>query len=1713
MPPEVTIWRQTVTLIKRNFIAKIRIKQATIQEVFMPIYFVVLLAVLKSFAYKPVALPAIPSSDIATTVISPPPTLRTIFTAPNFVEAQTFMKSLNDSGLLPSLSYEIFDSQAAMDTAYKNLTSVEQGTTVGILFQNSTIRQYALRFPFGRIGDSFVDLSQSNCRQGNGSDTFQCPANNYLFSGFAGLQMVIDTMIAKTIDPNFTSTTISARIMPKDATLSNTDAFLIIGPLYLVIAMGPFLTFLLVFVVYEKEKKIKEGMKMMGLSDLAYWFSWGTVYVASLFVMTLVMTLIGYFGNLFPLSNFFLVFLLFFIYGLSIEMLGFMLTPFFSKARTAGAVGGFISIIMSLVFLAIQLAGDFPEPAIWAVSLLSPTAFSFAMGKVFLFEVTGQGAHFYNIAEGPKPLYIGLVMMIVDIFLYFFLTLYLDSVVPGEYGQRKSPFFCFKPSYWSRSQRGLSRDRALSRRSTSGEPFEGYSQHDFEPVSPDQIGNEAISMSNIRKVFKKSAIFGQSSKSTVAVQRFSLDIYKGQIMALLGHNGAGKTTIFNILTGFVPATSGSASVYGYDVKNLDDMEEIRRMTGVCPQHDILLDFLSVKEHLEVFAGLKGYTGEEAVAEMERVINVVGLHDQRDTFAKKLSGGQKRKLSVGIAILGDPKILILDEPTAGMDPYSRRKLWDLLRSHREDRVTLLTTHFMDEADILADRKAILTCGKLRCVGSSLFLKNRFGCGYHLGVVSKSPEDATRIGSCVNTHIDDAQLQRSVGMEHVYTLPLNQVSKFSELFADFDKRQDELNIQSYGVSMTTLEEVFLKIGEDDDVDEEANGQTETYRTYDNGTKEKYASVGYSNPLAVPETNEDRDSVAINVTNSPPIFDPSQSEGSGESRSGSIILQMMRRTLLINLRNPGYIIFAILLPMVLEIVGTWLFTQQPSASDSGDPDLIDVTYANNLEAYKDKSVLYNGLTGTSKDNFVNNAQSGISFEESTMTDSVLLTDGFYPHSVGLQVSAFAASQAAYLVLYNTSFTRSLPSAINVFSNTLTSFLNGGNPTNIITYSKQWPQVGTQQGTFNGSIFGAAMMVAIAIVLSTSFAASNPVKEREEKIRAQLRVSGVKFINYWFAFLLSDYIIYFVMSLIFIICIVGFQVTGLNNGGAIAALILLLLGWGVACLLASYCGSFLFDRYETVSASWPGLVQLAAIIPYIIVSTLDQTNNREAANACNVVFCILSPYYVGFAGIYYCFVVYLRYLLQGKGTDIPASAYFDWSEPMLPFSILMAYVHIVLLSGILVIADIKKSGGELPGCGRSQVGSSEWVNVGNNDVDDAEDDDVTKERNKVEEISRNQHSDDGPVVLMEGLRKEFTKRTEKSFQSCRKPSDGEDDETVKVAVRNLSMTVYPGEVVGLLGPNGAGKTTALNVLIADVGATAGRVSVGGHSVTSTFSEAFKTMGYCPQSNPLWKPLTLREHLEIYATVRGVPKDKIPATVKNFMEALDIVEHEDKRVKALSGGTQRKLCFAISMLGNPQVVLLDEPSTGMDPKTKRFLWNTISSAFEGTNRGAILTTHYMEEADALCSRVGIMVLGQLRCIGSTQHLKDKFGQGYILEIKLDHQLQEGEEDGEGGEHIPPESDDLDIFVRGLFPSVEEPEKFGNRLTYKIKRDDVISLANVFSSMEEAKTRLGIEEYSFSQSTLEQVFLRFAKEQAVKDEEEQQRAEERKREQKLRKRK
>ncbi|ETO27626.1 hypothetical protein RFI_09505 [Reticulomyxa filosa] len=333
----------------------------------------------------------------------------------------------------------------------------------------------------------------------------------------------------------------------------------------------------------------------------------------------------------------------------------------------------------------------------------------------------------------------------------------------------------------------------------------------YEPVADDLTHQEpAISTRYLKKTFFDA--FGQAEVK--AVDGVSLDIYEGEVFCLLGHNGAGKTTMIGMLTGLLEITEGDAFICGHNVKT--QMRAIRKILGVCPQHDVLWPRLTCQEHLELFALLKGVPRARVREEAKKTLTAVGLEEKEHDFPSHMSGGQKRKLSLGIALIGGSKVMFLDEPTSGMDPESRRATWNLIEHEKKNRAIVLTTHFMDEADILGDRIAIMSTGDVRCCGSPLFLKQKFGVGYTF-VVSleagiKPAVIRPDIDAIVLRSVRGASLFSIAGGEIAYRLPFAEANSFPDMFEALDAQRKRLRITGYGVSVTTLEEVFMKIGTD-------------------------------------------------------------------------------------------------------------------------------------------------------------------------------------------------------------------------------------------------------------------------------------------------------------------------------------------------------------------------------------------------------------------------------------------------------------------------------------------------------------------------------------------------------------------------------------------------------------------------------------------------------------------------------------------------------------------------------------------------------------------------------------------------------------------------------------------------------------------------------------------------------------------------------------
>ena len=603
-----------------------------------------------------------------------------------------------------------------------------------------------------------------------------------------------------------------------------------LGLLFTVVFLWP-VTRLVKLMVEEKETRIKEGMRMMGLYDSTLWFSWLLTYTLIFILTSLLITVITS-GNVFEYSDKAYIFFFFLLAQMSFFSFCLLISALFSQSRVAATFGALIFLASFFPYYAV-FQDDVSTAQKTVACLSPPLCMGLGVTNIIQFEGAQTGVTRGNVSQKLNHLDYATVMgmLLLDFIGLILLALYVERVFPQQYGLPLPWYFPFQPSYWFPSLRrppDLASQLPANPTHAVIEPVR-FADDDSRP----ELG---VSIKQLRKEF----VVDRGAPPMVAVSNLSLDLYTGQILCLLGHNGAGqslrsqpislppsvalltltswvcvplcvtragKSTTLAMLSGLLPPTSGDALVFGQSILNA--MPSIRSTLGVCPQHNILFNLLTVREHLELYAAIKGVERSRVSEVVRDMIRQVGLEEKVNVRSHALSGGMQRKLSVAIALIGDSRIVFLDEPTSGMDPYSRRATWDLLKKTKAGRVIILCTHFMDEADLLGDRIAIMAQGTIQCVGSPLFLKSHYGVGYSMTLVKDANCDEDAVQSTIARYVPQAQLVNNVAGEMAFQLPTASSPAFADLFDTFDAHMTQWAIQSYGISITTLEQVFLKV----------------------------------------------------------------------------------------------------------------------------------------------------------------------------------------------------------------------------------------------------------------------------------------------------------------------------------------------------------------------------------------------------------------------------------------------------------------------------------------------------------------------------------------------------------------------------------------------------------------------------------------------------------------------------------------------------------------------------------------------------------------------------------------------------------------------------------------------------------------------------------------------------------------------------------------
>ncbi|XP_054930125.1 phospholipid-transporting ATPase ABCA3-like [Dermacentor andersoni] len=371
----------------------------------------------------------------------------------------------------------------------------------------------------------------------------------------------------------------------------------------------------------------------------------------------------------------------------------------------------------------------------------------------------------------------GIMVLAAAIFLW-----YLSHVLPWANATPQSPFFPLLPSYW------CPRQVKMHVESQGQEPLPAE-HFEAPPATP-----AVVECKNLVKHFGGFA----------ALDGVNMTVHKSYVTVLLGHNGAGKTTLMSILTGLIQPSGGSAMVAGWDINS----EAARREVGFCPQKDIFFDDLTVEEHLEYYATLRGV--DDPAKRTQRLLKTLRLTEKASQYPAELSGGQRRKLSVAVALVSSPTLLILDEPTAAMDPESRRHFWKLIGGFRGSRTVLISTHDMEEADVLGDRIIIMHSGKVICSGSTNFLKIACDVGYKLSI--GKAQQGFQIASVLQLVRQTAPLatvENERSGDVTISLHTFNCDGFENMFWQLEYGAKRLGITGVGVTVATMTDAYLKI----------------------------------------------------------------------------------------------------------------------------------------------------------------------------------------------------------------------------------------------------------------------------------------------------------------------------------------------------------------------------------------------------------------------------------------------------------------------------------------------------------------------------------------------------------------------------------------------------------------------------------------------------------------------------------------------------------------------------------------------------------------------------------------------------------------------------------------------------------------------------------------------------------------------------------------
>lgn len=1396
------------------------------------------------------------------------------------------------------------------------------------------------------------------------------------------------------------------KLLNDDETLEN--IFEIVLSFSIFLAFMPFIINFTIRILSEKEKNQKLKLQRKGISELSYNFSWWLFGICEIFLSILLSSI---FLNIksFPNASFIYIFIILFLFIGNLLTCALCIILFFRKIRQGDLV---VKMLYFSLFLFSLVIGRNDTLYIWKIlfCFLPFVSFELSFGSIY-------SSRHYFLGFDLKKIFIIINGNSYALGCFFMLTFSLF------YFLYASVFHKFIYDYIKRIIYRIRKRKKKTKIDNSHEINETVTEK-----TDDAYFEKKFSLNDCKDVLRiKNLSFSYESASELTeienfkIQNLNLNIFSNEIVILLGENGSGKTTLLKCI---MSEFDFKGKIYYNKSRLSRNNKLIYSLIEYDNQENILYDDLTIQEHIDIFSsfGIK-YNKEEISALLEEI----DLKTKLNCQIMDLSEGQKRKVSIILTIIVDSKIIILDEPTTGVDIISKKQIWDFLIKKKKERIIIITTHSIEEAEYLSDRLVIIKNGNIISNGTLGYLKNKSKYNLILSIIikedainnEKNKENIAMLAEEIKKNID-CEI-KSIVKDSLKVKIKHYESQIENINEFLTNNKEKFNIFDYYLSSPLIDDIFYDVNEE----ENSNSNKNTENTNNNSL----SSIQLQTQMNINTKNLDKTSLSEvfiskkedNKEISIELEDKQDQYTKWESFKINMnrlffISKRSKRSILFEIFScviPLYFFFYFYIYFQYEVkINTEMlynnllfvpFYQQLHEEDPNQIDISPKSYFFNSEN-KDFIIFQNdSITNFTSydDNIFNkysdkeNIKASIYIESNTKNEMIVYA--FYSVSA-LDFSLILQEMIIRSFIYN-EYSDYFPTDSNTFKvvNDYGTLIQGSKDTKSEFY-------------LNECIF--YILVVNGILAYVGHHLINVVNERIYKYKDFYILMGQSRFSYWMSQFIYDYLFYFIILTITII-----PTFFILNLPLIPYIYLMLIGFGIFIFPFSYVFSYgvTNDKTGVIFVTVNILIAIMVfILSYIIYPDASMTVNSKfffsitnISPLAQLIFDLvrLSTRYFLNNDIYYCFllnsyvVFIIHFLLNLLFLYLIENNFFK-------------HLHNKFLNYLYTFY-------------KNKLDSSPETNP-----------------YVIEQILESDNT--SKTLRLKNVSKVYFNPIYKS-ESC-------------VALEKFYLSLGSGERFGLLGENGSGKTTCIKSITNQIELTEGEIYFTKYSVKQDFEKIRNFIGYCPQniSTLCSNKLKVIEIIDLYLLSYNLDNKK--EYINRILINFNLYKEKNKLLYRLSGGNIKKVNLALTYLNRRRLFLLDEPFSGIDFISKRIIYKEI----EKVNKyNLLLTTHSVEDAEYLCDKIGWMRKGNFQIIGTPNKLKQLYVNEYYIIFRINPYISKEILDTFKESQIKDEKERIEVEINEKINEIEientnnEKEKEKDNLEKTLLKENSLSNENI----------------------------------------------------------